>query len=459
MESDRTAEKRVPAALSREEHLRLRTFKLSAPRSPPLLILLSHPHHRRTTNGETTPNMASGSTSTPTADNPIVYLDISFGDQPAPSRAGANRIVLELYKHLVPKTAANFQQLCTGAAGKSSSGVELKFAGSTFHRVIPKFMIQGGDFTRGDGTGGESIYGEKFEDEDLTGKHDAPFLLSMANAGPNTNGSQFFITTVPTPHLDGKHVVFGRVLKGKSVVRRIENTPTQNDRPVEEVKIAQCGELDPESSEVKEGSYGIGRDESGDAFEEYPEDEGGELETSVEKTLEVATQLKTIANVRFAKGDHAVALEKYLKAMRYLQLHPVLPDDTPEPTRTAWYTLKTSVQLNASLAALKSTPPQPRVAISQATAVVQFLNSAQATSWDPTPEADAKRKADLAKAFYRRALAYGVSKDDDRADADLKRAADLAPTDPGIKKEQSALAKRREAKVKAQRAAYSKMFA
>lgn len=403
--------------------------------------------------------MASGSTSAPTAGNPIVYLDIHFGDQPAPSRAGANRIVLELYKHLVPKTAANFQQLCTGSAGKSASGAELKFAGSTFHRVIPKFMIQGGDFTRGDGTGGESIYGEKFEDEDLTGKHDQPFLLSMANAGPNTNGSQFFITTVPTPHLDGKHVVFGRVLKGKSVVRRIENTPTQSDRPVEEVKIAHCGELDPESAEVKEGSYGIANDESGDAFEEYPEDQGGELEASVEKTLEVATQLKTIANTRFAAGDHAVALEKYLKALRYLQLHPVLPDDTKEPTRAAWYTLKTSVQLNASLAALKSAPAQPRVAIAQATAVVQFLTSAQATSWDATPEAGAKRNADLAKAFYRRALAYGASKDDDRADADLKRAAELAPTDPGIKKEQAALAKRREAKVKAQRAAYSKMFA
>ncbi|CDW99285.1 hypothetical protein, partial [Sporisorium scitamineum] len=129
-------------------------------------------------------------TTAPTPGNPIVYLDLSFGNtQPTPSRAGSNRIVLELFSHLVPKTAENFRALCTNPPTTlASTGQPLSFQGSIFHRVIPKFMIQGGDFTRGDGTGGESIYGEKFEDEDLTGKHDRPFLLSMANAGPGTNG-------------------------------------------------------------------------------------------------------------------------------------------------------------------------------------------------------------------------------------------------------------------------------
>ena len=176
------------------------------------------------------------------ADN--VDLDLAFAGQPAPAREGGNRIVLELYADHVPKTAENFRALCTGEKGVGASGKPLTFKGSIFHRVIPHFMIQGGDFTNGNGTGGESIYGEKFEDEKLDGKHDKPFLLSMANAGPNTNGSQFFITTVPTPWLDGRHVVFGRVLDGMNVVRYIENVrKAPGDRPLENVVIATSGLL------------------------------------------------------------------------------------------------------------------------------------------------------------------------------------------------------------------------
>lgn len=171
--------------------------------------------------------------------NPKVYMDIEIGGE------HAGRITFELWSHIVPKTAENFRALCTGEKGKATTGQPLCYRGSTFHRVIKGFMLQAGDFTNNDGTGGESIYGQKFADENFKAVHDVPGLLSMANAGPNTNGSQFFITTVPTPHLDGKHVVFGKVLDGMELVRKIENMETSaSDRPTQMVVISGCGELE-----------------------------------------------------------------------------------------------------------------------------------------------------------------------------------------------------------------------
>lgn len=170
------------------------------------------------------------------ADKCLVYFSITIGGH----RAG--KIVMKLFHKTVPKTAANFKALCTGEKGTGQSGKPLHFKGSSFHRVIKDFMLQGGDFTHGNGTGGESIYGETFRDENFKYEHNKPGMLSMANAGPHTNGSQFFVTTVPTPHLDGKHVVFGKVMKGMKIVKRIENLKVNaDDKPFEKVVIADCG--------------------------------------------------------------------------------------------------------------------------------------------------------------------------------------------------------------------------
>jgi cyclophilin family peptidyl-prolyl cis-trans isomerase len=155
----------------------------------------------------------------------------------------AGRIIFELFSDHTPKTSENFRALCTGEKGIGKFGKALNYKGSSFHRIIPRFMIQGGDFTHGDGRGGESIYGARFDDESFSVRHTGPGLLSMANAGPNTNGSQFFITTVPCPWLDGRHVVFGRVVEGIDVVKDLEKYGSANGRPRSICLIDDCGEL------------------------------------------------------------------------------------------------------------------------------------------------------------------------------------------------------------------------
>lgn len=357
-----------------------------------------------------------------------VFFDVSIGGE------HVGRIIFELYNDVVPKTAENFRSLCVGDKGVGKSGKPLHYKGCIFHRIIKDFMIQGGDFTNGNGTGGESIYGEKFEDENFEFKHDTPGLLSMANSGPGTNGSQFFITTVPTPHLDGKHVVFGKVLKGMGVVRELENIPKSGENPTKKCMIEDCGEIKPGDDD------GFIRDDgTGDLLPDSPEDsdvnfkDHGMIKETVEK-------IKAIGNDLFKKSDLSKALQKYKKAIRYLNhadSEMNSDDASQEEVDQELKKILISLYLNSAACKLK-------------------LNDNQGAHEDCSEVLLLDN--DNVKAMYRKAQSNIAMKDYDEAKTTLIQANKLDPTNKAVTGDLAKVKKLIADQKEKERKAYAKMF-
>ncbi|XP_067898053.1 peptidyl-prolyl cis-trans isomerase D [Heterodontus francisci] len=364
------------------------------------------------------------------AANPRLYLDIGIAGETA------GRIVLEIFADVCPKTAENFRALCTGEKGIGpTTGKPLHFKGCPFHRIIKKFMIQGGDFSNQNGTGGESIYGEKFEDENFHYKHDQAGLLSMANAGPNTNGSQFFITTVPTPHLDNKHVIFGQVLKGMGVVKMLENVEVKDEKPVKLCLIENCGEI------TEGDDWGLApADGSGDAYPDFPEDIDGDM-NDVDTIVRIAEDLKNLGNNFFKSQNWTMADKKYTKALRYgATLRDEIVEESTEKSDSVKKLESIVLSCNLNIAACK-------LKLSDWNAAIESCDEALEINQSNT------------KALYRRAQAWQAKKDYDQALDDLKKAQEITPEDKAINSEILRVKQKKKEQKEKEKATYAKMFA
>lgn len=344
------------------------------------------------------------------------------------------RIIFQLYSDITPKTAENFRALCTGEKGiDAASGKELSYKNCPFHRIIPNFMIQGGDFTRQNGTGGVSIYGEKFPDENFIEKHSRAGLLSMANSGPGTNGSQFFITTTETPHLDGKHVVFGEVISGMRVVLEMEEQGSSDGATKRKVSIANCGEL--KSGEEATVS-------TDDGLADWPEEDA---DLTAGLAITAATSLKELGNTYFKAGNLPKAISKYSKALRYLaepfSANRSLLNTTPEEMTTC-VQLQCTMLLNRAQCNLKVQPLNAKAVIDDTSVVIGKTG------------ADAASKV---KAYYRRSQAHG--NDEDAAMADLQAAKTLEPSNASVLADLKKLKEKQDARKEQQKKVFAKMFA
>ncbi|KAI0498541.1 hypothetical protein KFK09_019429 [Dendrobium nobile] len=344
-----------------------------------------------------------------TAANPRCFLDMSIGG------LLEGRIVVELNAAVAPRTAENFRALCTGEKGIGpNTGVPLHYKGVRFHRLIKGFKIQGGDISAGDGTGGESIYGLKFDDENFELKHERKGILSMANSGPNTNGSQFFITTTRTSYLDGKHVVFGKVVKGIGVVRAIEHISAgDDDCPNIEIVIADYGDMYPD----------------------WPADLD-DKPSEISWWMIAVESAKAFGNDYFKKQDLKMALRKYRKALRYLDVcwakEDIDEEKTSQLTKTKSMILTNSSACKFRLGDLRGSLIDTEFAI--------------------------RENASNAKAFFRQGQAYMALNDIDAASKSFRKALELEPNDGGIKRELATTKKKIADRLHQEKKAYAKMF-
>ncbi|XP_035722502.1 peptidyl-prolyl cis-trans isomerase D-like isoform X2 [Vespa mandarinia] len=316
--------------------------------------------------------------------NPLVFLDVAIGTEKV------GRIVIELFKDVTPRTAENFRALCTGEKGNGINNKKLHYKGSIFHKVIPQFMIQGGDIINFDGTSGESIYGPHFEDESFQISHSRGGLLSMVNEGhPNTNSSQFIITTVPCIHLDNTNVVFGKVIKGMGIVIEINNVPVVKDLPIEKICITNCGELKRgENWNLEEN------DGSEDIYTPWPED------------WDYALCTDKLTN-------YIDAGRKYKKALRYYEWMIKLTD-MPDTLGDSATGLKVTTMLNLAAVQLKKKDYRSTLKLCNEVLEIDTSNG---------------------KAFFRRGQAYMGLNEYEAGLADLKHSLAECPNNKDILKE------------------------
>lgn len=370
--------------------------------------------------------------------NPHAFFDISLGG------TSLGRVVVELYQDLAPKAVENFLSLC-------QTSNEISFRNTYFHRVIKNFMIQAGDTTYGQfddsypspdiGKGGYCVFGTPFPDENLT-NIDKPFLLCMANSGPNTNKSQFFISTYSLSHLNGKHTVFGRVIHGKSIIREVENVTTNSDNvPVkgEAVVITGCGEWsEGDEVPIHNASYDqIG----GDIYEEYPDDDEHINKESSESVYEAASKIKDSGGLLFKKGEKQSAFLKYKKCLRYVMEYFPDPDDEPQWFST-YMELKKKLYLNLSLVCLQLKNYKKCIDYSE-----YLIDMSSQLS-----------KQELAKANFRKGSALVHTKKYNEALGFLKTAQELIPEDKVIEREVVSCQKALEQQKKDTKAKYAKFF-
>lgn len=348
----------------------------------------------------------------------------------------SSRVIFELFDDIVPKTARNFKALCNTSAARTKDGVVLSYLNSYFHRVVKGFVIQGGDIEQADGTGGCSIYGPTFADENFKVKHNAPFLLSMANKGPHTNASQFLITLGPAPQLNDRNVVFGKVISGKSYLRALELVAVDdNDRPLYLPVIEKCGHL-PSNTRIRVRPLDDG---TGDLYEKSIHDEPTVNMNDPQSVFKAVSAIKEIGTKQFKAGNNLKALEKYRKGCNYLEDY--FPENLSDDNLKTFVDLKVSLYLNVALTSIK---------LGVGDTAIKAASGAL--------ETEGLGPREKAKAYYRRGNGYLLVRNEEDAIADLEKAKSFAPTDSAIitllKKAYDVRAQRK----KNQNAAKAKLF-